>query len=35
MKYVVEFYYRDEVIERREYDESFIEPSWGNYNKFH
>lgn len=26
MRYVVEFYYQDEVIERREYNEVFIEP---------
>lgn len=30
MKYVVEFYYRGEVIEQREYDESFIEPQVGD-----
>jgi len=30
MKYVVEFYYQDEVIERREYDETFIEPQAGD-----
>lgn len=30
MKYIVEFYYQGEVIERREYDEAFIEPLQGD-----
>lgn len=30
MKKIVEFYYQDEVIESREYDEHFIEPQVGD-----
>jgi len=30
MRYIIEFYYKGEVIERREYDDFFIEPQVGD-----
>ncbi|KKX47720.1 hypothetical protein [Sphingobacterium sp. IITKGP-BTPF85] len=30
MKNIIEFYYQDEVIERREYKEPFVEPRVGD-----